>query len=84
MITVLDEEVINAEGGDFFGRDRYEAREAILDQLREMGDLEGERSHQMVVGHCERCGTSSSRASSGRRSVRRPCRARARIGPRGQ
>ena len=57
-ITVLDEQArINAEGGDFFGRDRYEAREAILDRLREMGDLEAERPHHMVVGHCERCGT---------------------------
>ncbi len=33
-ITVLDEEArINAEGGEFVGRDRYEAREAILDRL---------------------------------------------------
>ena len=57
-ITVLDEAArINAEGGDFFGRDRFEAREAILDQLREMGDLEAAVPHAMVVGHCERCGT---------------------------
>ncbi|MEO6344973.1 MAG: valine--tRNA ligase [Candidatus Limnocylindria bacterium] len=57
-VTILDEQArINPEGGDFFGRDRYEAREAILDQLREMGDLEAERPHQMVIGHCERCGT---------------------------
>ncbi|MEO7296487.1 MAG: valine--tRNA ligase [Candidatus Limnocylindria bacterium] len=57
-ITILDDRAfVNAEGGDFFGRDRYEAREAILDRLRDMGDLEAERPHQMVVGHCERCGT---------------------------
>ncbi len=57
-INVLDEEArINAAGGEFVGRDRYEAREAILDRLRETGDLEAERPHQMVVGHCERCGT---------------------------
>jgi valyl-tRNA synthetase len=57
-ITVLDAEArINSEGGDFFGRDRYEAREAILDRLREMGDIEAEQPHAMVVGHCERCGT---------------------------
>ena len=57
-ITVLDEEArITSDGGDFFGRDRYEAREAILDQLREMGDLEAAKPHAMVVGHCERCGT---------------------------
>ena len=34
-----------------------EAREAILDRLRDMGDLEAERPHQMVIGHCDRCGT---------------------------
>ncbi|MCV0403760.1 MAG: valine--tRNA ligase [Chloroflexi bacterium] len=57
-ITVLDEEArINAAGGEFFGRDRYEAREAILDRLREMGDLVDEKPHAMVVGHCDRCGT---------------------------
>jgi len=57
-VTVLDDQArINAEGGDFFGRDRYEAREAILDQLRDKGDLEAERPHHMVIGHCERCGT---------------------------
>jgi valyl-tRNA synthetase len=57
-ITILDEEArINAEGGDFFGRDRYEAREAIVDRLRDMGDLEDERPHAMVIGHCDRCGT---------------------------
>ncbi len=57
-INVLDEEArINGAGGEFAGRDRYEAREAILDRLRETGDLEAERPHAMVVGHCERCGT---------------------------
>ncbi len=57
-ITVLDEQArVTAEGGDFFGRDRYEAREAILDRLRDLGDLEAEKPHPMVVGHCERCGT---------------------------
>jgi valyl-tRNA synthetase len=57
-VTILDEQArINAEGGDFFGRDRYEAREAIIDQLRDMGDLQAEVPHSMVVGHCDRCGT---------------------------
>jgi valyl-tRNA synthetase len=57
-INVLDEIAhINEEGGEFAGLDRYEARARIIDQLRAMGDLEGERPHAMVVGHCERCGT---------------------------
>ena len=57
-ISVLDEEArVNAAGGEFVGRDRYEAREAILDRLRDTGDLEAEQPHQLVVGHCDRCGT---------------------------
>ncbi|MEO8639715.1 MAG: class I tRNA ligase family protein, partial [Chloroflexota bacterium] len=55
---VLDEEArINEQGGPFAGLDRYEARSRIVEQLRQMGDLEGEAPHAMVVGHCERCGT---------------------------
>ncbi len=57
-ISVLDEEArINEAGGEFAGLDRFEARSRIVDRLRELGDLEGERSHPMTVGHCQRCGT---------------------------
>ncbi|MBA4169722.1 MAG: valine--tRNA ligase [Chloroflexi bacterium] len=57
-ITVLDAEArINEAGGEFAGLDRYDARSAILERLREAGDLEDERPHAMIVGHCERCDT---------------------------
>jgi valyl-tRNA synthetase len=57
-ITVLDEEArINEAGGEFAGLDRYQARQAIVDRLRGLGDLEGEAPHKMVVGHCEKCDT---------------------------
>ncbi|HEX2222323.1 MAG TPA: valine--tRNA ligase, partial [Candidatus Limnocylindria bacterium] len=57
-INVLDEDAsINEAGGDFAGLDRYAARAAIVERLRQVGDLEDERPHQMVVGHCDRCGT---------------------------
>jgi valyl-tRNA synthetase len=57
-ITVLDEQArINDNGGEFVGLDRYAARQEILERLSGAGDLEGEAAHQMVVGHCERCGT---------------------------
>jgi len=57
-INVLDESAaINSAGSDFAGMDRYEARRAILERLRAMGDLEDEQPHQMVVGHCEKCDT---------------------------
>jgi valyl-tRNA synthetase len=58
MINVLDEEArVNEQGGEFVGLDRYAARDAIVERLRAMGDLEAERPHRMVVGHCERCGS---------------------------
>jgi valyl-tRNA synthetase len=57
-ITILDEEArINEAGGEFAGLDRYEARTEILARLGSAGDLEDEKPHQMVVGHCQRCGT---------------------------
>jgi valyl-tRNA synthetase len=57
-INVLDEEArINEAGGEFVGLDRFVARRRIVERLAEMGDLESEEPHQMVVGHCERCGT---------------------------
>jgi valyl-tRNA synthetase len=58
MITVLDEDArMSGEVGPFAGMDRYEARSAILERLAAMGDLEGEKPHQMVIGRCDRCGT---------------------------
>jgi valyl-tRNA synthetase len=58
MISILDEDArITAAGGEFVGLDRYEARETIVERLRRARDLEGERPHEMVIGHCDRCGT---------------------------
>jgi valyl-tRNA synthetase len=58
MVTVLDEEArMNAEAGEFAGLDRFDARRAVVDRLRAMGDLEAERPHVMAVGHCEKCDT---------------------------
>ena len=57
-ITVLDEQArVNEAGGEFAGMDRYAARKEILARLAAAGDLEDERPHQMVVGHCDRCDT---------------------------
>jgi valyl-tRNA synthetase len=58
MIAVLDEDArLNEQAGEFAGLDRFEARPRILEHLAEMGDLEGERPHEMLVGRCDRCGT---------------------------
>jgi valyl-tRNA synthetase len=57
-INVLDEEArVNEQGGPFTGLDRFEARARIVEQLRAMGDLEGQSPHAMTVGTCDRCGT---------------------------
>jgi len=57
-ISVLDEEArISEAGGEFRGLDRFEARRQIVARLAQMGDLEGEQPHAMVVGQCDRCGT---------------------------
>jgi valyl-tRNA synthetase len=58
MITVLDEDArLTEEAGQFAGLDRYEARPRIVEALRELGDLEGERPHELAIGRCDRCGT---------------------------
>jgi valyl-tRNA synthetase len=57
-ITVLDEEArVNEVGGDLAGLDRQDARREIVARLEAAGDLVATREHQMVVGHCDRCGT---------------------------
>ena len=58
MITVLDEDArLTDEAAEFAGLDRFEARPRIVERLTSMGDLEGERPHEMVIGRCDRCGT---------------------------
>ena len=42
---------------DYQGMDRFEAREAILEDLKERGLLEKIVPHQHSVGHCYRCHT---------------------------
>jgi valyl-tRNA synthetase len=58
MISVLDEDArMNEEAGEFAGLDRYDARAAVVERLRTLGALQGQRPHQLVVGRCDRCGT---------------------------
>ncbi|HEU4673901.1 MAG TPA: valine--tRNA ligase [Candidatus Limnocylindrales bacterium] len=49
-----DDATISEHGNGFAGLDRYDARRAILDGLRERGDLVGERPHEMLIGRCQR------------------------------
>ena len=57
-ITVMDERAVVTVPGPFEGLDRYEARPAIVDALREQGRIIAEkRPYLHSVGHCSRCKT---------------------------
>ena len=48
---------LNNQAGDFEGMDRFEAREAVIEALREAEYLEKVEPHTHAVGHCYRCHT---------------------------
>ena len=49
--------VLNERAGKFEGMDRFEAREAIVEELRQLKLLEKIEPHTHAVGHCYRCHT---------------------------
>ncbi len=48
---------INENGGKFAGMERFEARKAVIEALKEEGLLEKHETHMHAVGHCYRCHT---------------------------
>jgi valyl-tRNA synthetase len=57
-VIVIDTEAkITKEGGEFFGMDRFEAREAVRSRLKDVGAIVKVEDHHHSVGHCSRCGT---------------------------
>jgi valyl-tRNA synthetase len=57
-LTVMDERGVITAHGPFEGVDRFEARPAIVDALREQGRIVAEkRPYLHAVGHCSRCKT---------------------------
>ena len=48
---------MNENAGDYKDMDRFEAREVILEDLKEKGLLEKAEPHQLSAGHCYRCHT---------------------------
>ncbi|MBD0736947.1 valine--tRNA ligase [Streptomyces sp. CBMA29] len=57
-LTVMDERAVITAPGPFQGLDRYEARSAIVEALREQGRIVAEkRPYVHSVGHCSRCKT---------------------------
>ncbi len=49
--------VINANGGKYEGLPRFEAREKVVSDLKELGLLVKIEDHDHSVGHCYRCNT---------------------------
>jgi len=57
-VSVMDENaVINENGGEFCGLDRFEARKQVVVRLAELGLFVAKKTHQHKVGHCYRCKT---------------------------
>ena len=59
QVIVIDGsgKMTEAAGAEFKGLDRFDARERVLDRLREQGFLVKEEDYQHAVGHCYRCKT---------------------------
>lgn len=58
QINIMNEDAtINLPDTDYHGMDRLEAREAILEDLKERGLFIKSEAHRHAVGHCYRCHT---------------------------
>ena len=56
FITVFDEKgILNEHAGEFAGMERMEARDYIVQRLKEEGFVVKIEDHQHQVGHCYRC-----------------------------
>lgn len=49
--------ILNKNAGEYDGMDRFEAREVIIEDLKEKGLLEKIEPHKLSAGHCYRCHT---------------------------
>ena len=55
MLKIMDEHArINANGGQYMGLDRYEARKRVLLDLQAQGFLVGTKDHVLALGKCSR------------------------------
>ena len=58
IVTVINQDAtMNAEAGPYQGFERYQARQAILQQLEAEGLLERQEPYRHSIGHCQRCDT---------------------------
>ena len=53
--VIADDGKINENGGRYCGMDRYEAREAVIEDLEKLGLLEKTEPYSHNVGTCYRC-----------------------------
>ncbi len=58
-VVVMDEEgVMNKNAGaEFQGMDRFKARDAVIEAMRQRGLLEKIEDYKTSIGHCQRCKT---------------------------
>jgi valyl-tRNA synthetase len=59
IVVIMDEHgVMSGTGTKFDGMDRFEARKAVVEELRKQGRVVAEkRPYVHAVGHCQRCDT---------------------------
>ena len=70
VIRVMnDDGTMNENAGEFAGMDRYEARKAIVERLKETGVLQRVEPHKHNVGSCYRCHTTEIGRASCRERV---------------
>jgi valyl-tRNA synthetase len=59
MINILNPDgTINGDGGEFEGLDRYEARDAVVAKMEELGHFDGVEDRKIPVKHSDRSKTS--------------------------
>jgi valyl-tRNA synthetase len=57
VIVMAEDGTMNVQAGEFAGMDRFECREALVEELRQKKLLVKIESHVHSVGHCYRCHT---------------------------
>ena len=58
QVNVMNEDgTMNANAGDYAGMDRFECREALLEELRQKKLIDTTEPYSHAVGHCYRCHT---------------------------
>ncbi|MEN3045556.1 MAG: valine--tRNA ligase [Candidatus Hydrothermales bacterium] len=58
FVTIMDTKgIINEEGGEFKGLDRFEARKLIVERLKNLELLEKIEDYKVILGRCYRCET---------------------------